>query len=105
MSTTLIVSIVLLILAAILLAGKGSFLIAGLNTMSEREAKRYNVPRIMRFVGGMLLLSGFTLLLVYFTSLFFETHVGMVSIIGTGINSIVIIAGVIYINVSPVFKK
>ena len=75
MLTALIISIVLLVLAVILLAGKGSFLIAGLNTMSEREARRYNVPRITRFVGGMLLVSGFTLLLVYLTSLFFETYV------------------------------
>ena len=105
MLTALIISIVLLILAVILLAGKGSFLIAGLNTMPEKDASRYNVPRITRFVGGMLLVSGLILLLVYLISLFFETYVGMVSMIGTVITLIVIIAGVIYMNVSPKFKK
>ena len=38
-----------------LLAGKGSFLIAGYNTASEEEQGKYNVDALCRYMGKILL--------------------------------------------------
>jgi len=47
--------VVIVLLAAIsivLLLGKGSFLIAGFNTASDKEKSKFNVKRLCRVVGG-----------------------------------------------------
>ena len=49
------------ILSAVLLLGKGSFLIAGYNTASEEEKKKYKEKRLCRVIG--LYMGGVTLLL------------------------------------------
>lgn len=34
--------------------GKGSFLIAGFNTMPESKKRRYNIKSLSKFIGGIL---------------------------------------------------
>ena len=45
---------VLAVLSIVLLSGKGSFLIAGYNTSSQKEKSRFNEKRLCRVVGGGL---------------------------------------------------
>lgn len=40
------------VISIVLLCGKGSFLIAGYNTASKEERKKYNIKRLYRIVGG-----------------------------------------------------
>lgn len=50
---TIIITAVLAILGIIILIGKGDMLIAGYNTASEKERKKYNVKRL-RLIFGIL---------------------------------------------------
>ena len=42
---------ILAVISAILLTGRGSFLIAGYNTLSKEKKQRYNAKRLCRVVG------------------------------------------------------
>ena len=46
----LVISIIFLIISILLLMGKGSFLIAGYNTASEKEKSNYNEKKLVRIV-------------------------------------------------------
>lgn len=50
---TIIITAVLAILGIVILIGKGDMLIAGYNTASEKERKKYNVKRL-RLIFGIL---------------------------------------------------
>ena len=52
----LIISLIVLVLAIIILTGKGDNLIAGYNTSTEEEKEKYNIKRVRICVGGMLLI-------------------------------------------------
>ena len=49
-----VVVAILAIMSIVLLAGKGSFLIAGFNTASKEVKQKYDVKRLCRVVGGGL---------------------------------------------------
>ena len=51
-----IIFILLLVLSAFLITGRGSFLIAGYNTSSQEEKEKYNVKKLCRTTGISLLL-------------------------------------------------
>ena len=54
----LVISIIFLIISILLLMGKGSFLIAGYNTASEKEKAKYNEKKLCRIVGlGFLVMT------------------------------------------------
>ena len=62
-----VVVILLAVMSIVLLMGKGSFLIAGFNTASKEEKKKYNVKRLCRIVGGGLsFLTIFIAIFIYF---------------------------------------
>ena len=52
-----IVTAIMVVLCAIILAGKGDHLIAGYNTASEEEKQRYNIKRLRLAVAIMCLLT------------------------------------------------
>jgi len=52
----LIISLIVLVLAVIILTGKGDNLIAGYNTSTKEEKERYNIKRVRICIGGMLLI-------------------------------------------------
>lgn len=47
-----VVIVLLAVMSIVFLLGKGSFLIAGFNTASDKEKSKYNVKRLCRIVGG-----------------------------------------------------
>lgn len=49
-----ILVVILAVLSITLLMGKGSFLIAGFNTMGKEEKGRFNEERLCRVIGGGL---------------------------------------------------
>ncbi len=52
----LIISLIVLVLAVIILSGKGDNLIAGYNTSTKEEKERYNIKRVRICIGGVLLI-------------------------------------------------
>ena len=52
----LIISLIVLVLAVIILSGKGDNLIAGYNTSTKEEKERYNIRRVRICLGGILLI-------------------------------------------------
>lgn len=51
-------SAIVVIMAIILLAGHGSRLIAGYNTLSEDEKEKIDATKLSKFIGGILLTIG-----------------------------------------------
>ena len=56
MIVPILVAVLLFVAACFLLRGKGTWLIAGYNTMSEAEKRRYDKKKLCRAVGVFLLL-------------------------------------------------
>ncbi len=66
------VSLMMIILAIVILTGKGDGLIAGYNTAREEERNRFNTKRLRAVVAAMIL---FTLAFVWLVSLIDSTVV------------------------------
>jgi len=49
------IGLVMIIFSIILLTGRGSFLIAGFNTMSKSEKEKYDAAALSRFIGKIML--------------------------------------------------
>ncbi len=56
---TFIIGLLIIIIALVLHTGKGSFLIAGYNTLSREEKDKYDSKKLCRFMGKILLPIGF----------------------------------------------
>lgn len=82
----LVISIIFLIISILLLMGKGSFLIAGYNTASEKEKAKYNEKKLCRIVG-----LGFLVMTCGLFSLFMLEDIGLYIMIGTFIVGMAII--------------
>lgn len=48
-----IIAAILVVIGAIILAGKGDMLIAGYNTASEEEKEKVNIKRLRLLIGGL----------------------------------------------------
>ena len=59
----LIISLIVLVLAIIILAGKVDNLIAGYNTATKNERETYNIRRVRICIGGMLVALSMLMLL------------------------------------------
>ncbi len=55
MTTQIVLAAFLVIMAIVILAGKGDWLIAGYNTASKKEKEQVNIKRL-RFIVGLFLL-------------------------------------------------
>ncbi len=71
------------VISVVLLAGKGSFLIAGYNMMNGEEQRQYNERRLCRVMGGGL--GGLTVILGIATLYRFEMPTGIDWIIPWGL--------------------
>ena len=58
-----LIFLMLLILAIIILLGKGDNLIAGYNTATKAEKETYNIKRVRICIGGMLLVLSLLMLI------------------------------------------
>ena len=71
-SILIIASVIALfiILGIFLLNGKGSFLLAGYNTMSREEKKKYDVVKLTKLMGKMMFALSFSMLFWIFSIVF-----------------------------------
>ena len=56
MTTQVILAVVLVVMAIVILAGKGDWMIAGYNTASKEEKEPVNVKRLRLILGILLLI-------------------------------------------------
>lgn len=92
----------LVILGFVFLNGRGSFLIAGYNTMSPEEKENYDTVSLCKFMGKMMFTLSFSMLF-WILSVAYEVNwlfeLGLVLFIG------IIVFMLIYINTGNRFKK
>ena len=97
-----IIVIPIVVMAIFLLKGKGAFLVAGYNTMSRAEKARYDEKAMCRFVGWLLIVISFCILLfpvgIYLEVMWIAFFAIAVIIFGS-------IGAVIYINTGNRFQK
>jgi drug/metabolite transporter (DMT)-like permease len=84
---------------------KMSFLIAGYNTASKKEKRKYDEKKLVSYIGNLLIISSvFLLLPVIFHFIIFSLEVEM--FFASWMFFIIFtIAGVIYVNLSGCTKK
>lgn len=98
----LLILIPLLVMAFFLSRGKGSFLIAGFNTMPKEEKEKYDKVALSKFMGKFLYAICFSILLFSFSE-----WLEMPSLlwIGTGLIIGLVIFMLVYANTGNRFKK
>ena len=97
-----VISLSLIIVGIFLLKGKGSFLIAGYNTMTKAEKERDNKKALCRFVGIIVIIVALCMPITFIGANFEITW-----LMTTGIVSILIIcfAAVVYALMGNRFRK
>ena len=90
----------MIVLALVLLTGRGSFLIAGFNTMSKEGKAKYDAEALCKFLGKILLPIG---ILIPFLAI--ESIVGWYAWVCTAAILGLCIFAVVYVNRGNRFKK
>ncbi|HUS98764.1 MAG TPA: DUF3784 domain-containing protein [Candidatus Thermoplasmatota archaeon] len=84
---------------------KMSFLIAGYNTASKEEKKKYDEEKLIKYVSNLLMISSAFIIIGSLLSIIFDA-IHETIIIGSWLFfTVFIIGGVIYLNVSGCVKK
>lgn len=106
MTAEIIVPIALLILftalGLYLLQGKGGWLIAGYNTMSQEDKEKYDEAALCKATGKLILAIAFTIGLITAGDLL---QTNALTISGVALMVLFIILGLIYINTGERFKN
>ena len=93
----------IIILSIILLMGRGSFLIAGYNTMPKEEKEKYDTTALCKFVGKILLALGLVVISWGFINLVLNNE-WLWAISGAAFIGLLVFA-VVYANTGNRFKK
>lgn len=67
-----ILTLFFLVLSIPFLRGKGAFLVAGINTTGEQDKARYDIPKICKAVGVLMLVAAAFCVTAGWVSLFYE---------------------------------
>lgn len=98
----ILIIILFIILGIMLSLGKGSFLIAGFNTMSKEEKAQYDVPSLCKFMGKFMFVVAFSISLFLLSDILAIKdlfYAGNLLLIGS------VIFILIYMNTGNRFKK
>ncbi|MFC5713692.1 DUF3784 domain-containing protein [Thalassorhabdus alkalitolerans] len=102
MIASLIIIGVFIVLGIILLNGKGSFLIAGFNTLPKEEKEKYDTTALCKFMGKMMLALSFSMSLWVFSE---ALKVRWLFIIGVVLFISLVFFTLFYVNTGDRFKK
>ena len=97
-----IVSFVFLVFSVTFSYGKGAFLIAGYNTMSDSERDQYDEEALCKFMGKFMYGITASLFLMGISELINRQ---VLFIIGTSLMIILVIVALVYMNTGKRFKK
>ncbi|MDR1439778.1 MAG: DUF3784 domain-containing protein [Clostridiales bacterium] len=97
-----LLGIIFLILAVIMLSGKGANLVSGFNTMPKAEKDKYDQKALSRFMGAiMLIIAMLTTPLGYFA----ERGANWYAIVFIGGVVALVVFAIVYSNTGNRFKK
>lgn len=91
-----------MILGIILHSGRGSFLIAGYNTMSKEEKDKYDTVALCKFIGKMMFALSFSMVFWVLSEVFEK---GWLFTIGLILFIVIIVFMMIHVNTGNRFKK
>ena len=83
-------------------SGKGSFLIAGFNTMPKEEKEKYDKVALCKFMGKMMFAIAFSMVFWLFSIAFEITFVFYIGII---LFFMIIVFTLVYLNTGNRFRK
>lgn len=98
----LMIMLPFLIFAIVLSQGKGTFLIAGFNTMSQEDKKQYDEKALAKFMGKMMYRYCFCVLLWILDEIF---HTQWLFSVGLVLFVALTIFLMVYVNTGNRFKK
>ena len=98
----IIVSAVIIVPAILFINGKGSFLLAGYNTMSPEKKAQYNENVLLSFIGWLLIIYTIGLLLGI---LMFDVGINWFGTIIMAVIHLALFWGIVYTNIGIRFKK
>lgn len=102
MVSALIVMAGLILLGILFSFGKGSFLIAGFNTMPKEERDKYDKTALTKFMGKMMFALAFIQVFMLLSELL---KIGWIFYFGLALFFIVIFFILYYVNTGNRFKK
>ena len=98
-------SVLTVVMGIILLSGRGSFLLAGYNTMSkskkEEFRKKYDIDAICRFAGKLAILIGILIPLYGIEGITYSWLVWVLTAVVTGI----CLFAIVYVNTGKRFRN
>ncbi len=97
-----VVGIIIIASSIPLLKGRGAFLMAGYNTMSDQEKAAWNEKLLCRSLGKLLLIAGVWVMAIGVLSYFDLIWIINVSV---PLSIVVLIIWIVYINKSPKFRQ
>lgn len=97
-----ILIVIFIIIGIFLMNGKGAFLIAGYNTMSEEEKVQYDTRALCKFMGKMMFVFA-SIMVLWILSAYYRLD--WLLYLSIGIFIAVMLFMIIYINTSDRFKK
>lgn len=84
---------------------KQTWLISGYNISSKEKKEKYDLDKLTRLMGSFLFLLGSVFLLMFFASILLTGYENEIAWVGFSVESLVIIAGLIYLNTGNRVKK
>lgn len=101
---TLVIGLLFLILGIVLFCGKGSWLIAGYNTMSPQEQEKYDEKKLCKAACAVCLLCSLMLFIMSYLGYRVEHHISsekdmlIFAIVFIAVVTAAILAALIYMN-------
>ena len=105
MAANLICGVLCLIIGLVVQTGKANFLIAGFNTMSEKEQAKWDMEAVSKFLGRVLLIIPSLILLIACIPVLLDIFPYVAMAASWIIFTLILVGGVIYVNLNPRFKR
>ncbi|WP_164669347.1 DUF3784 domain-containing protein [Virgibacillus doumboii] len=102
MTVTLIIIALFVVFGIFLLNGKGSFLIAGFNTLPKEEKAKYDVEALCKFMGKMMFILSFAMVFWVLSEAF---EIGWLFTVGMILFIAIVVFILVYVNTGNRFKK
>lgn len=102
MIVMIFVIILFIVIGIFLVNGKGSFLIAGYNTMSAEEKEKYDKTELLKFIGKMMFVLAFSMILWVLSEVY---GIDWLFVAGLILFIFITLFMVIYVNLGQKFRK
>lgn len=101
----IVTTLLLFIIGWFIKVKKATWLISGYNTSSKEEKEEYDINKLTRYMGNFLFILSAIWGAMTILGLIFPANIGDIFVIGCIVFTIVIVAGVIWLNSGDHIKK